>query len=250
LKPDWEFTKSVLGRPRVVRADGFGEMRAKADSSLRDYSKILWQGHVSGMQVGVSLWRHNGRFVAENMVLGQHTYPHNAGNMSLRRSWWHEAILADAKAKLASLDWCGVAMMEYIWSPERDDFWFIEVNPRFWGYLHLDLACNKDFPRWQMDAHFGQLFESSGPPTRPATMRYVAPGEVIYVASRCLDPDVGIGRKLYSLAEFLVLGVNPLIGADMWFAGDRYMYVRRWYRFLREVPSTVLRAIRRGRTST
>jgi predicted ATP-grasp superfamily ATP-dependent carboligase len=250
LKPDWEFSKADHGRPRVVRVDSLAGLHDAADECLEMYSKVHWQQHVSGLQVGVSLWREGSEFHAENMVIGRHTYPHRAGNMSLRESWWHEGILDDAKTKLEALDWSGVAMMEYVWNPEDDEFWFIEINPRYWGYLHLDLACGKDFPKWQIDAHFGRASKSLGPPAEPATMRYVAPGEIIHVASRCLDREVPIIGKLKSVLEFALLGVNPKVRADLWFAGDKRMYLFGWIRFFKELPAKLGKAMRRAGTQS
>ena len=245
LKPDWEFAKAAHGRPRVVCINDPNSMHDAANQCLEMYSKVLCQQHVDGLQVGGSLWREGGEIRAENMVIGRHTYPHRGGSMSLRESWWHKGILDDSKKKLEALDWSGVAMMEFIWNPEDDEFWFIEINPRYWGYLHLDLACGKDFPRWQMDAHFGRTSESLGPPAAPVTMRYVAPGEIIHVASRCMDRAVSSLRKLKSILEFMLLGVNPKIRADLWFAGDKRLYIFGWIRFFKELPAMLGKALRR-----
>jgi predicted ATP-grasp superfamily ATP-dependent carboligase len=245
LKPDWEFAKADHGRPKVVRVDGLDQLEQAGNECLAMYSKVHWQQHVGGLQVGVSLWRQGGKFLAENMVIGRHTYPHRAGNMSLRESWWHEGILADAKTKIEALDWTGVAMMEYVWNPEDDKFWFIEINPRYWGYLHLDLGCGKDFPRWQMDGYFGHTSRSLGLPASPMTMRYVAPGEIIHVASRCMDRDVTTLQKLRSILEFLILGINPQVRADLWFAGDKRLYLYGWMRFFKELPEKLGKALRR-----
>ncbi len=247
LKSDWGFAGAASEVPRVVRVIGTDTMQEVANSCLQDCSAVFWQRHVSGLQVGVSLWRHNGRIVAENMVRGLHTYPHHAGNMSLRATWWHDAILEDAKSKLVALNWDGVAMMEYIWNPETDEFWFIELNPRFWGYLHLDLSCNKDFPKWQMDAHFGNATEDLGPPKDARTMRYIVPGEVIYVASRCLDPQVSIVQKLKSIFEFVVLSFKPAAQADLWFRDDKFLYVRGWIRFFSDLPSRAAKIFHHAR---
>ncbi|MFT4826088.1 MAG: hypothetical protein ACJAUG_003403 [Halioglobus sp.] len=44
------------------------------------------------------------------------------------------------------LEWQGVAMMEYKRDPESDQFWLIEINARYWGYLDQDLYSRKNFP--------------------------------------------------------------------------------------------------------
>jgi len=239
LKVDRTQARHAGCASHVTRVRGPEEIRKVALAKLQDYSTVSWQQHVAGEQVGVSLWCHKGRVVAENMVRGLHLYPYYAGNMSLRETWWHDGILADAKMKLAALGWTGVAMMEYIWSPRSGEFWFIELNPRFWGYLHLDLACGKDFPKWQIDAHLeGRQVFSSGRPACNKIMRY-APGEVIHVASRCLSKNLPATAKVKSVFEFLVLSLKPGIAADLWYPGDRILYIHGWIRFIRDLPGRI-----------
>lgn len=244
LKPDREFARNSAKKPKVVRVNSRENLRNEAQAGLREYSSMLWQQHVPGMQVGVSLWIHGGEFVVENMVLGLHMYPYRAGSMSLRISWWHERIMEDAKLKTLALNWSGVAMLEYKWDPDTDKFWFIEINPRFWTYLHLDLLCGKDFPRWQMDSHFGnQAVVSKGRAESTRTLRY-APGEIIHLASCILTSEYSIAKKMKTIVEYATLSVSPKVDADLWFAGDRALYFRDWVRFISEVPSKVRRNLR------
>jgi predicted ATP-grasp superfamily ATP-dependent carboligase len=244
LKPDREFARSPGQLPRVVRVNPTEDLEHATRSCLDLYTAVLWQRHVPGQQVGVSFWLHGGEILAENMVLGLHMYPFRAGSMSHRTTWWHDRIMADAKLKIRSLQWTGVAMLEYKWDPATDEFWFIELNPRIWAYLHLDISCGRDFPRWQMDTHLGlQAVRALGPPTLPRAMRY-APGEVIHLASRLVARDLKFSEKLRSFIEYFRLGLNPAVKEDHWFAGDRYLYFRGWARFLRDLPSKVLKNLR------
>jgi predicted ATP-grasp superfamily ATP-dependent carboligase len=55
-------------------------------------------------------------------------------------------LVASAQRMLAALSWHGVAMVEFKWDEERDDFWLLEINGRFWGSLPLALAAGVDFP--------------------------------------------------------------------------------------------------------
>ncbi len=231
LKGDARFSRGEA-TGEVVRCADRTELARTADALRSRYRALLWQAHVPGLKVGVSLWRHDGRFLGESMVLGIHQQPHTGGMMSLRRTWWHERILADARAKMEALGWSGVAMMEYKWDPASDDFWFIEINARYWGYLHLDLAAGKDFPRLQMDAFFGTPREDLGPAKRRCVCRNTFPGETGYLLSRLRDPGVGGGAKLASCAGFALRFLDPRITADLLFPGDRVLYLRGLRDFL------------------
>jgi hypothetical protein len=224
---------------RVVRILGIQELQHTARQWLADFHQLVWQCYVPGKKVGVSLWRHSDEFHAENMVLGLHQFPHLGGMMSLRQTWWHEKLLEDAKIKMAALGLNGIAMMEYKWDPQTDDFWFIEINARYWGYLHLDLACGKDFPKWQMDAHFGHVHRHLGQPRQPCVMRYTVPGDFSYLVSLWRDKEVPFRQKIYSICEFLWLSLDLRIGTDLWFAGDRALYLRGWLRFLQQIKSRI-----------
>lgn len=223
----------VDGHVATVRRCRSPESLREAVSELAPkYRTLLWQRCVPGKKVGISLWRHGGKFMAENMTIGIHMEPHTGGMMSLRRTFWHEALLADAKAKLTRLGWQGVAMMEYKWDPETDDFWFIEINARYWGYLHLDLFAGKDFPRLQADAFFGLVGEDLGPSHREVTCRNTIPGEVGYLVSLLKDHDVAWSRKLGEAALFVLLFLAPGHKEDLRFPGDRSLYWTMWRRFL------------------
>jgi hypothetical protein len=242
LKLDGSHGLSENAKSRVIRVASGAVLPERVKFFLQHYSMLMWQQEVTGMQVGVSLWRYKGEIRAENMVLGLHLYPWFAGNMSLRRSWWHRALLDDAIEKVHALNWSGVAMMEYIWEPTTDRFWFIEMNPRFWGYLHLDLSCGKDFPKLQIDAHFGRDALDLGAPTVTRVMRY-APGEFIHLASYALAKEVSVFQKLRRLTEVLLASFNPAVKADLWFKGDRTLYYLGWIRFFRSVPKRLSRAL-------
>lgn len=196
------------------------------------YRNLLWQGYATGRKVGVSLWCHEGEFLAESMTMGLHMEPHTGGMMSLRETFWHEAILADAKAKMTVLGWQGVAMMEYKWNPATDEFWFIEINARFWGYLHLDLFAGKDFPRLQMDGFFGQIERDLGPATQRLSCRNTVTGEIAYLVSLLKDHDVPLVTKMRECMVFFALFLHPTQHADLLFPGDRGLYWRAWRQFL------------------
>ena len=74
-------------------------------------------------------------------------------------------------------------MVEYVWDEATDRFEIIEINPRFWQYLHLDLHAGADFPlmqaRWFLDG-----VEPVQPPVRQGVgCRDVFPGEVAMLVS-------------------------------------------------------------------
>jgi predicted ATP-grasp superfamily ATP-dependent carboligase len=215
---------------RVARKDALPERLGEA---LHHYKRVLVQGHVPGQGVGVFFLRWRGEVLAEFMHRRVHEVPHTGGVSSFRESWWHAAVRDDALAKLEALDWEGVAMMEYRWEPDTDCFHFIEMNGRFWGSLHLALFAGIDFPALLVDAMLGRPVPPARIFPQGLRCRYTFPKEFQYVWSRLSDGRLSPASKLWTVAEFFLLSLDPRVRSDLLFPADRGLYWRRLARFAR-----------------
>jgi predicted ATP-grasp superfamily ATP-dependent carboligase len=74
------------------------------------------------------------------------TYPVQGGPSTLREGVQHSQIMELGLSLLKSLNWTGVAMAEFKVDPRDGIPKLMEVNPRFWGSLHLAILCGVDFP--------------------------------------------------------------------------------------------------------
>lgn len=128
-------------------------------------------------------------------------------------------------------------MMEYRWNPASNEFYFIEMNARFWGSLHLALFAGVDFPRLLIDTFNGYP---------PATLmqfplgvrsRVTFPGEINYVWSRWKDRRLSLAARSWSILEFLLLSLNPKVHSDLWFPGDTMLYWHGIKRFAKSFSS-------------
>jgi hypothetical protein len=220
------------GEGHVYKAESVEEANTRLAEIASRYKKILVEGHVPGRGVGAFFLRWQNRTRAEFMHMRLHEVPHTGGVSSYRKSWWHDGVRADALAKLEALEWQGVAMLEYRWDEARDEFYFMEMNGRFWGSLHLALRAGVDFPLLLVDLFLGG--EVARPqPRHNARCRYTFPSEVLFLRSRWKDPNLGWLAKFRSLLEFFYLGVNPRVGSDLCYPGDRRLYWRELFRFLK-----------------
>jgi predicted ATP-grasp superfamily ATP-dependent carboligase len=230
-----------LGVPLYVKADAVYSENGNSDSAVHrcesataaqdvirrlstEYSRLLVQGYVPGQGVGAFFLLWDGTLIAEFMHRRIHEVPHTGGVSSLRESWFHPAIRYDALKKLESLEWSGVAMMEYRWHSETDDFYLIEMNGRFWGSIHLALYAGVDFPRLLLDAFHGRVQQIENQYPRNLCCRYTVPKELEYVWSRLKDRQLSLGSKVSSCLEFIKLSLNPLVYSDLSFPGDRKLY--------------------------
>jgi len=226
------------GGSDVKRFETAEDAHSFLESLRGKYRKVLVQGFVDGKGVGAFLLRWHGKSLARCMHLRLHEVPHSGGASSLRKSWWHEQIMADAERKLQRVRWQGVAMVEYRWNPKTDRFYLMEMNLRFWGSLHLALYSGVDFPLLLADAFFGETPASMLEGKTGVICRNTIPNEVSYLISLLRDPMVPASRKAYAVAEAIALSVNPRVRTDLWYPGDRLLYFRRLFAWLRDPVRT------------
>lgn len=227
LHADQGNTSSV----RVARNDA--ELEQRIDAALSTHVRCMVQENVPGVKATVNLWRRGDEILAESMCVAMHENPHTGGLTAYRRVWWHDAMGADARKRLAALGWQGVAMVEYKFDATTGRFWFIELNARYWNALNLDLLSGKDFPRWQLDAFLRrQTSTHLGAGALGYRARYTVPADIGHVMSTLRDPGIGALRKITTALEFVYLAIHPGVHSDLWFPGDRGLYWRGWWRFL------------------
>lgn len=73
-------------------------------------------------------------------------YPITGGPSSCCESYYHPELVRIGRRLLESLDWTGLAMVEFKYDPSRHNFYIIEVNPRYWGSLPLAVMSGVNFP--------------------------------------------------------------------------------------------------------
>ncbi len=81
----------------------------------------------------------------------------SGGTSTLRESAHNQQMEQYAHKLLDSLNWHGLAMVEFKWDPENKQAWFIEINPRLWGSIALPVACGVDFPAMLYFSSTGQI---------------------------------------------------------------------------------------------
>lgn len=212
----------------VIRAQSLDKARRTLEVLSVKYRMALVQGFVPGRGAGAFILRWNDRVIARMMHLRLHEMPHTGGASSLRRTWWHDAMMRDAEHKLQSLGWKGVAMVEYRWDSATDKFYLMEMNLRFWGSLHLALYAGVDFPRLLADAFLlDQVPDSLIQNTHDVVCRNTIPYEIGYLVSLWRDTDVPWWRKLRAAIEAISLSLNPRVRNDLFYPGDRGLYFER-----------------------
>ena len=216
----------------VVRAADAPTALEHIDRLSNDYSRFIVQGFVPGMGAAAAFVIWGGRVVADFMNVCNHE---TDGFCSLRQSWYHHRMREDALAKIRHIGWEGISMLEYRWDPATDRFYFIELNPRFWAALHVALYAGCDLPRYLFDAFFGDRNEIEQKYPLGVKSRLTFPFEIGYTLSQLRRPDLAWTRKAREALTFLALFADPRVKSDLFFPGDRALYLESIWRTAKQV---------------
>lgn len=88
---------------------------------------------------------------------------------------------AAGTALLDELDWHGVAMVEFLRSPDTGEFELIEVNPRFWSSLPFTVQAGADFPILYLQQATGRPLSEMT--YTPDIGSHLLRGELLYLQS-------------------------------------------------------------------
>ncbi|MUI13304.1 carboxylate--amine ligase [Massilia dura] len=120
---------------------------------LRQFAPVgrypMIQEYCAGYGLGQFFLMHDGQVHCEFQHRRLHEWPPEGGVSTLCESVsleHHAALRERSLALLRSLEWEGIAMVEYRYDPERDEAALMEINGRFWGSLPLACHAGADFP--------------------------------------------------------------------------------------------------------
>ena len=78
-------------------------------------------------------------------------WPSSGGVTCLARTIFSKKLESYSKRLLENLNWHGEAGIEWKYDTKRNDFYFIEMNPRFEGSLDLTISSGINFPNLLVD---------------------------------------------------------------------------------------------------
>jgi predicted ATP-grasp superfamily ATP-dependent carboligase len=73
-------------------------------------------------------------------------YPARGGPSSCCEAVFDPELVRRGRRLLESLEWIGLAMVEFKFDEARKEYTVIEVNPRYWGSLPLAVQSGVNFP--------------------------------------------------------------------------------------------------------
>lgn len=119
-------------------------------------------------------------------------YPVSGGPSTLRESVINDEIKDIALNLLKSLNWKGIAMVEFRVDARDGKAKLMEINPRLWGSLHLAILSGMDFPyllyKMAVDGDIEPVWDYKA----GIQCRWLIPGDILHFVSNlkklCLTP--------------------------------------------------------------
>lgn len=83
-------------------------------------------------------------------------FPEPIGPSTIQESTKQDQLLAASIKMMSQLSWVGIAELEFMENPENQQFYFMEINTRFWASLQCAIFSGVDFPLLYKKAAFNE----------------------------------------------------------------------------------------------
>lgn len=171
-----------LLRPETLEPD----FRRALRKSGRDFGDFVIQELVTGTGYGVSLLCDQGTVKARFTHRRLRQRSRIGGPSTLRQSARQNALEESAEKLLRSVSYHGVAMVEFICNETSGRYWFLEVNPRWWGSVALAVRSGVDFPLQFYRMVRGEPLPPPGACPEGVTVRWLL-GDFLALSNRMLS---------------------------------------------------------------
>ncbi|WP_411746842.1 ATP-grasp domain-containing protein [Reinekea sp.] len=151
----YDQNKWISTTVRILRSEQDLLAALEADTYLTEHPFML-QSFIPGHGAGVFCLYHHGKPVSYFAHQRLREKPPEGGVSVLSQSVAVPENLKQAsESLLSSVNWHGVAMVEYRIDPQGKAY-LMEVNTRFWGSLQLAVDAGVNFPALLVKMHFGE----------------------------------------------------------------------------------------------
>jgi len=164
------------------------------------------QEYIEGVGVGFfALYDKNKQLMAQFCHQRVREYPISGGPSSCCESIYDERLIKLGRTLLESLDWMGLAMVEFKYDKNRDEFYLLEINPRYWGSLPLAVYSGVNFPVLHIMSILGINFKPILKYRCGIKMRFI--DKDIKSILMSLRLEAGFSNKIHLVRELF----NPFI---------------------------------------
>ncbi|MCP4582915.1 MAG: carboxylate--amine ligase [candidate division Zixibacteria bacterium] len=141
-------------------------------------------------------------------------YPITGGPSVLAESFYNETLKTESLKLMGYLNWHGIAMVEFKYSPRKGKFVLMEINPKFWGSSDLSIHSGIEFAHnWIQLARGEEIPEFKGY-TVGKRFRWLVPGDLMYLLANFglssswyasfFDKRISTDMKAWDIKPFFV----------------------------------------------
>ena len=125
----------------------------------RSRTNIIAQKYVKGFGAGFYGICKHGKLYAIFMHRRIKEFPITGGPSAVAESHYDKKLFDYGRAICKKLKWDGPLMAEFKYSPETDEYYLIEVNPKLWGSLDLTIKAGVNVPEVLIKLALGEKFK-------------------------------------------------------------------------------------------
>jgi predicted ATP-grasp superfamily ATP-dependent carboligase len=196
----------------IRRVDSRAEMLAALEAleSLNPQDVPMLQRFIAGY--GCGLFALYQRGVCKRIFMHRRIRenPPEGGGSCCAESFYDPALQEAGTRLLDSMNWHGVAMVEFRYDVAQKKYMLLEVNPKFWGSLDLALCAGVDFPHYLCQMAAGDSLTYSEEYRRPLRYHWPLSGEIQHLVKR---PSAFLAIAADTL--------NPLVRSNFWLSDFR-----------------------------
>lgn len=187
---------------------------------LRPYIAIsqlpLVQEYCPGQGIGQMFLMHKGEIVLEFQHQRIHEWPPEGGVSTLCKSIplkHHQSCRQRSVELLRAMQWEGVAMVEYRYDSASNEYFFMEVNGRFWGSLPLAIAAGVPFATALVQTAGGSALNIEQPEYPSIQCRFMIPEvrrlvRLLFQSKSIQDPSYRYS-KIKEFFDFFLYFFHP-----------------------------------------
>ncbi|QWT85702.1 MULTISPECIES: hypothetical protein [Chryseobacterium] len=144
--------------PLYVKSGSESEFE-KIEKYLSGGVKLLMQERVSGVGRGFFCIAKEGKIISYYMHQRIREIPITGGSSTAAKSIFCAKMFNISKQIIEYLNWSGPLMIEYKYDETKQQYYLIELNPKFWGSLDLSYAVGLNFGKTLIEAYSNKVEE-------------------------------------------------------------------------------------------
>jgi len=202
------------GGARFVRyANNDSEVKGIIEEFIENKNNIFENGiiaqeYIMGISCAYFCIANEGKIYDEFSHIRIRENPPSGGVSSACKSFSHKKLFAYGRKIIQHVKYTGVCMVEFKYDINKDEFYLIEINPKFWGSVMLPIVAGVNFPKEYIDIL-----------TNNHNMEYDKPNYKNIKVQFVLSDLSRVLKYKINIKDFWIDFFNPKVKKDIFYLG-------------------------------